>query len=73
MFAYSDIASGLFTFQHSCFFFIMYLSFERKTLHMKKFVYLIGACYSMYSCKAPSYSYVPATMNTTAFSHAGEA
>jgi hypothetical protein len=50
----------------------MYLSFECKTLRMKKIVYLIVACYFIYSCKAPSYSYVPATMNTTAFSHAGE-
>lgn len=39
---------------------------------MKKFVCLIGACYSIYSCKPPSYSYVPATMNTTAYSRAGE-
>jgi len=39
---------------------------------MKRYVYLIGACYALYSCKAPSYSYVPATMNTTAYSHGGE-
>ncbi|OQP61823.1 hypothetical protein A3860_30625 [Niastella vici] len=39
---------------------------------MKRYVYLIGACYTLYSCKAPSYSYVPATMNTTAYSHGGE-
>lgn len=39
---------------------------------MKKIVYFFGACYALYSCKAPSYSYVPATMNTTAYSHAGE-
>ncbi len=39
---------------------------------MKKFVCLIGACYSLYSCKPPSYSYVPPTMNTTAYSRAGE-
>ncbi len=39
---------------------------------MKKIACLIGACYSLYSCKPPSYSYVPATMNTTAYSRAGE-
>jgi hypothetical protein len=50
----------------------MYLSFAGKPLHMKKIVCLIGACYSLYSCKPPSYSYVPATVNTTAYSRAGE-
>ncbi|OQP52724.1 hypothetical protein A4R26_28260 [Niastella populi] len=50
----------------------MYLSFAGKPLHMKKIACLIGACYSLYSCKPPSYSYVPATMNTTAYSRAGE-
>jgi len=39
---------------------------------MKKIACLIGACYSMYSCKPPSYSYVPPTMNTTAYSRAAE-
>ncbi len=32
----------------------------------------MGACYSLFSCKPPIYSYVPATMNTTAYSRAGE-
>lgn len=57
---------------HSCSFFIMYLPFAGKTLHMIKIVYLIGVCYTVYSCKPPSYSYVPPTMNTTAYSRAGE-
>jgi hypothetical protein len=39
---------------------------------MKRIACLIGACYLIFSCKPPSYSYVPATMNTTAYSHAGE-
>jgi hypothetical protein len=39
---------------------------------MTKIALLTGACYFIFSCKPPSYSYVPATMNTTAYSHAGE-
>jgi hypothetical protein len=50
----------------------MYLSFVCKTLHMKKITVLIVACYFVFSCKAPSYSYVPPTMNTSAYSHGGE-
>jgi hypothetical protein len=50
----------------------MYLSFVCKTMHMKKILCLVGACYTVISCKLPSYSYVPPTMNTTAYSHAGE-
>lgn len=50
----------------------MYLPFVRKTLRMKRIACVMGACYSLFSCKPPSYSYVPATMNTTAYSKAGE-
>jgi hypothetical protein len=39
---------------------------------MKKIALLTGACYFIFSCKPPSYSYVPPTMNTTAYSHGGE-
>ena len=43
-----------------------------KPLHMKKIVYLIGASCTVFSCKPPSYSYVPTTLNTAAYSHSGE-
>ena len=39
---------------------------------MKRLVYLLGASCSIFSCKPPSYSYVPTTMNTTAYSRGGE-
>lgn len=39
---------------------------------MKRIALLIGACYCFFSCKVPRYSYVPATMNNTAYSRAGE-
>ncbi len=33
---------------------------------------MVGTCYTLFSCKPPIYSYVPPTMNTTAYSRAGE-
>lgn len=39
---------------------------------MKNSLILGCLCSLLYACKAPSYSYVPPTLNTTAYTHAGE-